>query len=185
MTWTRRPFAALAVCVLLLTGSAGCGSSDAGEPERTASAAPAGRLLDATDEDGRTLREVGAEGAPEVGIEVQPEADASWDVRLTLRNFRFSPAGTAGRAVAGRGLAYLYVDGDLVAELRGPDHRLPGELVPRGTHHVTAQLGADDGTVWAVDGEPVRSTADITASGPDAAAPSPAGGSPASAGRAS
>jgi hypothetical protein len=185
MTWTRRPFAALAVCVLLLTGSAGCGSSDAGEPERTASAVTAGRLLDATDEDGRTLREVDGEGAPEVGIEVQPEDGAGWDVRLTVRNFRFSPAGTTEKAVAGRGLAYLFVDGDLVAELRDPDHRIPDQLVPRGTHHVTARLGADDGTVWAVDGEPVQSTADITASGPGAAASSEGPGPAASDGRAS
>ncbi|MEU1056368.1 hypothetical protein [Streptomyces sp. NPDC005876] len=185
MTWTRRPFAALAVCVLLLTGTAGCGSSDADEPERTASAAPAGRLLDATDEDGRTLREVDGEDAPEVGIEVQPEDGAGWDVRLTVRGFRFSPAGTARQAVAGRGLAYLFVDGDLVAELRGPDHRIPDKLVPRGTHHVTARLGADDGTVWAVDGEPVQSTADITASGPVTVGPAAGDAAPASGGRAS
>ncbi|GGT17128.1 hypothetical protein GCM10010259_58200 [Streptomyces daghestanicus] len=176
MSWTRRGFAALAVCVLLLTGSAGCGTSDTDGPERPAVTAAAGRLLDDTDEDGRRLREVGREDAPEVGIEVQPEADGDWRVRLTVRGFRFSPAGTPAEAVAGRGLAYLYVDGALVARLRDPAHRLAAGLVPRGTHHVTARLYADDGTVWAVDGEPVENTADITASGvTDAAdAPSPA-----------
>ncbi|CAM5268579.1 hypothetical protein SVIOM74S_09713 [Streptomyces violarus] len=50
-----------------------------------------------------------------------------WDVRLTLRNFRFSPAGAAG-VVAGRGLAHLYVDGRLVARLRAPGYRLAGRL---------------------------------------------------------
>ncbi|MET7274062.1 hypothetical protein ABZS59_23145 [Streptomyces flaveolus] len=164
MSWTRGAAAALAVCVLLLTGSAGCGSSDEEEPGPGASPTSAGRLLGDTDEDGRRYREVDAAHAPEVGIEVQHDADDSWDVRLTVRGFRFSPPGTEATAVAGRGVAYLFVDGDLVTPLRGPRYRLAAGLVPRGTHHVTARLHADDGTVWAVDGEPVESTADITAS---------------------
>lgn len=154
----------LAACVLLLTGSAGCGSGDVEEPEAGDSATPVGKLLDATDEEGRRYREVAAEHAPEVGIEVQPEDDDSWDVRLSVRDFRFSPGGTEAKAVAGRGVAHLFLDGDLLTRLRGPRYRLPAGLVPRGTHQITVRLYADDDTVWAVDGEPVESTADITAS---------------------
>jgi hypothetical protein len=164
MSWTRRLCAALAGCVLLLAGSAGCGTGDA--REGGASPAPVGKVLEGRDQDGQPLREVGPEGAPDVGIEVQPDADGGWDVRLTLRNFRFSPAGAAARAVAGRGLARLFVDGRPVTRLRTSAYRLDARLVPRGTHHVTARLQADDGTVWAVDGKPVESTADITASEP-------------------
>ncbi|MFE1025869.1 hypothetical protein ACFW5I_15095 [Streptomyces sp. NPDC058818] len=167
MSWMRGVLAVLAVCVLLLTGPAGCGSGDTGgtgEPEARDSATPVGRLLDATDEEGRRYREVDAERAPEVGIEVQPETDDSWVVRLTVRDFRFSPAGTEAKAVAGRGVAHLFLDGDLLTRLRGPEYRLAADLVPRGTHQLTVRLYADDGTVWAVDGEPVESTADITAS---------------------
>jgi hypothetical protein len=164
MSWTRGLLAALAVCVLLLTGSAGCGSSAAHEGKNGESASPVGKLLDNTDEAGRRYREVQKKGAPEVGIEVQPDADNAWDVRLTVRNFRFSPPGTKPRAVAGRGVAYVFVDDKLVTRLRGLTCRLPARLVPHGTHHVTARLYADDGTVWAVKGEPVESTADITAS---------------------
>jgi hypothetical protein len=164
MTWTRRPFAALALCVLLLAGSAGCGSGDAREAD--ASPSPVGKILEDRDAEGRPYREVGQGSAPDVGIEVQPGGAGGWDVRLTVRNFRFSPAGAAARAVAGRGLARLFVDGRPIARLRAPAHRLDARLVPRGTHRVTARLYADDGTVWAVDGKPVESTADITASGP-------------------
>ncbi|MEU6909988.1 hypothetical protein ACWDZW_30720 [Streptomyces coeruleorubidus] len=165
MSCTRGPLAVLAVCVLLVAGSAGCGSSAERERGGGTSPTPVGRLLDDRDKEGRPYREVGQEDAPGVGIEVQPGAADGWDVRLTLRNFRFSPAGAAG-VVAGRGLAHLYVDGRLVARLRAPGYRLAGRLVPRGTHQVTARLYADDGTVWVVDGEPVESTADITASEP-------------------
>ncbi|MHC3473974.1 hypothetical protein ACYF6T_35480 [Streptomyces sp. 7R007] len=198
MSWTRRAPAALAVCVLLLTGSAGCGTSGGDEGKNGASPSPVGKLLDETDKQGRHYREVGKKDAPEIDVEVQPADDDTWNVRLIVRNFRFSPAGVQARAVAGRGYAYLYVDGRLVTRLRGPAYRLPARLVPHGTHHVTARLYADDGTVWAVDGDPVESTADITASeaqaSPSGATPSAAAagvppgggrGSPDSAGRAS
>ncbi|MFF0201717.1 nuclear transport factor 2 family protein [Streptomyces sp. NPDC005017] len=166
MSWTRRSLAALAVCVLLLTGSAGCRSGEPGEGETDASAAPVGQVLDDRDDQGRPYREVDEEDAPGVGIEVQPDPDgASWDVRLALRGFRFSPPGAPAEAAPGRGFARLYLDGRPVAELRAPGHRLSALLVPRGTHQVTARLYADDGTVWAVNGEPVETTADITASG--------------------
>ncbi|WP_041820222.1 hypothetical protein [Streptomyces davaonensis] len=168
MSWTRGPLAALAVCVLLLTGSAGCGTSGTQDGKNGGvSPSPVGELLDDSDEEGRLYREVDRDQAPEVGVEVEPNSDDSWDVRLTLRGFRFSPAGTKETPVAGRGLAHLYVDGRLIARLRTDRYRLSAELVPRGTHHLTARLYADDGTVWAADGEPIESTTDLTASAAD------------------
>jgi hypothetical protein len=182
MSWTRRSLTALAVCVLLLTGSVGCGSSGAGGDKNGDSPSPVGQVLGDRDDQGQPYREVDEEDAPEVRIEVQPDAGgAGWDVRLGLRNFRFSPPGTPERAAPGRGFARLYLDGSPVAELRDPAHRLAADRVTRGTHQVTARLYADDGTVWAVDGEPVERTADITASGAESAGsrPTGAGGDPA------
>ncbi|MFJ4618573.1 hypothetical protein [Streptomyces sp. NPDC088812] len=184
MSWTRGSLSALAVCVLLVTGSAGCGSGDATEGGGAAGTAvvspePVGEVLEDTDGDGRHYREVGEKDAPDVRVEVEPDARGGWDVRLEVRNFRFSPAGTAARAVAGRGIARLFVDDRAVADLRGPSHDIPAGYLPHGTHQVTARLYADDGTVWAVDGEPVESTADITASEPDDASPGPTGATPA------
>ncbi|SDP48637.1 hypothetical protein SAMN04487981_12433 [Streptomyces sp. cf386] len=173
MSWTRTFLAALAVCALLLTGTAGCGSGAAREQGANGvSPSPVGKVLDDTDDEGRHYREVGEGNAPEVGIEVQPDpgVDGSWDVRLTLHGFRLSPAGARSRAVAGRGLAYLFVDGRLVTRLRTPEYRLSAGLLPRGTHQVTVRLYADDGTVWAVDGEPVERTAALTASEAETAA---------------
>ncbi|AZQ33709.1 hypothetical protein EJ357_09720 [Streptomyces cyaneochromogenes] len=174
MSWTRTFLAALGVCVLLLTGTSGCDSDAAREEgENGVSSSPVGKVLDDTDGEGRHLREVDEDDAPEVGIEVQPdpEGDGAWDVRLTLRDFRFSAAGAQTRAVAGRGLAHLYVDDRLVTRLRNPEYRLASGLVPRGTHQVTVRLYADDGTVWAVDGDPVESTAALTASAAETTAP--------------
>ncbi|MFD4528009.1 hypothetical protein ACFWP7_29565 [Streptomyces sp. NPDC058470] len=163
MSWKRGLLAALAVCALL-GGPAGCGSGAAHEPTDGVSASPVGELLEKTDEAGRHYREIEDEGAPEVAIEVQPESDNGWDVRLTFKRFRFSPAGTRSVAVAGRGIVILYLDGRSIATLRTAEYHLPGALVPRGTHQITARLYADDHTLWAVDAEPVESTADITSS---------------------
>jgi hypothetical protein len=180
MSWTRGLLAALAVCVLLLTGSASCGSGGAQENgENGDSPSPVGKLLDDTDKQGRHYRQVDEANAPEIGIEVQPAADDGWNVRLTVRHFRFSPTGAKAEAVAGRGVARLFVDGHPTAELRTPEYRLPAWYVPHGTHHLTARLYADDGTVWAVDGEPVESTADITASAPAPTGPHEALSAPA------
>ncbi|MFF4898803.1 hypothetical protein [Streptomyces sp. NPDC001068] len=174
MSWTRGLPGALAVCVLLPVAAAGCGSGAAHGERGTGSPSPVGRILDDTDEDGRHYREAGGKQAPEVDTVITPDAAGGWDVRLDVHRFRFSRAGTAARAVAGRGLAYLFVDDGLVTRLRTPGYHLPAGLVPHGTHRVTARLYADDGTVWAVRGEPVESTADITASGAERATPTAA-----------
>ncbi|MEU5523126.1 hypothetical protein ABZ759_21365 [Streptomyces sp. NPDC047860] len=163
MTWRRSIITALAVCVALPAGVAGC-DSRAAQGQDEVSASPVGRLLEERDADGRPYREVNGENAPEVGVEVAPDGDGGWDVRLRVRNFRFSPDGASERAVAGRGMARLEVNGRRVALLRTPEYHLPDSFVPRGTHQITARLYADDGSVWTVDGEPVESTADITVS---------------------
>ncbi|MEU9184509.1 nuclear transport factor 2 family protein [Streptomyces sp. NPDC048484] len=168
MSWTRVRLISLAVCALLgalLTGATGCGSGDAREGDEVRPS-PVGKVLKNTDEEGRHYREVDKKSAPEVAIEIQPDADDGWDVRLTVHHFRFSPAGKEKTAEPGLGYALLRLDDRPLSVLRGPDHHLAGHVVPRGTHQVTVRLHADDDTVWAVDGKPVGSTADITVSDP-------------------
>ena len=166
MSWTRGLLAALAVCVVLVTGSVSCGTSGAKGHKDGQSVSPVGKVLDDTDQEGRHYREVDKDNAPEVGIEVQPATGDCWSVRLTVENFAFSPSNTKAKAVSGRGVAVLFVDDRPVTTLRTPTYRLAAAYVPQGTHKVTARLYADDGTVWAVDGDPVESTADVTASKP-------------------
>ncbi|MDH6552390.1 hypothetical protein [Streptomyces sp. SAI-041] len=166
MSWTRGLLALLAVCALVVTGSVSCGADGARKHEDGQSVSPVGKVLDDTDHEGRHYREVDKDNAPDVGIVVQPDTDDSWSVRLTVENFTFSPSTTRAKAVSGHGVAVLFVDDRPVATLRAPSYRLASAYVPQGTHKVTARLYADDGTVWAVDGAPVESTADVTASEP-------------------
>ncbi|WP_151479516.1 hypothetical protein [Streptomyces albicerus] len=170
MSWTRVLLTALAVCALfgaLLVGATGCGSDDAHEDDGDGvKPSPVGKVLEDTDEEGRHYREIDEKDAPEVAIEIQPDDHDGWDVRLTVSDFRFSPAGTKQTAEPGSGYALLRLDDRPLAQLRDPTHHISGSLVPRGTHQVTVRLHADDDTVWAVDGEPVGSSADITVSEP-------------------
>ncbi|MEW2495706.1 hypothetical protein AB0942_19580 [Streptomyces nodosus] len=163
MSWMRGLLVAL-VAGALLGGSTGCGSGGGHEQRGGVTASPVGKVLAGTDEEGRHYREVDRKDAPEVAVEVQPGARDDWQVRLTVRNFRLSPAGTPPAAVTGHGVVRLFLDGRPLIWLRTTEYRLPGELIPRGTHQLTARLHADDRTVWAVQGKPVESTADITAS---------------------
>ncbi|TWV47526.1 hypothetical protein FRZ03_13660 [Streptomyces misionensis] len=169
MSWTkgtRRRLAALAAG--LVFGTAGCAGGGTAHGDGTGgeavSPSPVGKALSGTDGAGRHLREAEGKDAPRVEVEVTPDSADGWDVRLTFRHFRVSAPGAGPTAVTGRGLACLFVDGRRVARLHAPRYRLPARLVPHGTHHVTARLYADDGTVWAVHGKPVQSTADITVS---------------------
>src|SRR5262245_49813816 len=110
MSWTRKLLAALTVGALL-GGSAGCGSSGAHERKDQVGGSPVGNVLDGTDDGGRHYRDVDEQGAPQAAIEVQPDPRDGWDVRLTVRNFRFSPVGARPVARAGRGVAWLSLDG--------------------------------------------------------------------------
>ncbi|GGW19335.1 hypothetical protein [Streptomyces capoamus] len=179
MSWTkgkRGPLAALAVCVLLPLGAAACTGGEA--HGGTVASSPVGKVLDETDDTGRNLREVSADDAPQVGLEVTPDPAGGWDVRLAFRHFRCSAPTARPAAVTGRGFARLFVDGRGVARLHGTAYHLAAGVVPRGTHEVTARLYADDGTVWAVRGKPVESTADITVSDAEAGTPDPPAASP-------
>ncbi|MYT72855.1 MULTISPECIES: hypothetical protein [unclassified Streptomyces] len=167
-TTPARALAASLLACALVTGLAGCGADDGGPRQ-------VGKVLDTTDDDGRHFRQVPGDDAPGVGLIVQPDPrpDGGWDIKVRVRNFRFSPKDAAARPVHGRGYAQLYLDGTRLSRLRAVDYRLPGTRLSRGTHKVTARLYADDGTVWAVEGRPVEATADLTASGAETASPSP------------
>ncbi|TXS77858.1 hypothetical protein [Streptomyces sp. sk2.1] len=125
-----------------------------------------GRLLTADDGSGNRLREVDAEGAPAVTVAVRRDSEDGWNVRLTVRDFRFTPDSVGGAALLGRGHARLFLDGRPLARVYGSWYHLPASLVrgAGGGTGLTARLYADDHTAWAVNGAPVQATASLAAS---------------------
>ncbi|MFD9354967.1 hypothetical protein [Streptomyces sp. NPDC060031] len=160
------------VLVLLLTGgaAAGCGGRATthhkpGTSHEQASGST-GTLLTTDDGAGHRLRQVPAEGAPEVRVAARPDSEDGWNLQLTVRNFDFTPDSTGGAALLGAGHAHLELDGRKLARLYGPWFHLPAAQVPEGTHTLTVRLYADDHTAWAVAGKPVEGTLQLTAGPP-------------------
>nr|WP_199828011.1 hypothetical protein [Streptomyces sp. XY332] len=158
--------------VLLLVGGAatGCGGRPTthhkpgtGHEQATGSV---GTLLEAQDPTGHRLREVPAEGAPQVQLAARPDSEDGWNLQLTVKNFRFTPDSTGGAALPGAGHAHLELDGRKLARLYGPWFHLPAAQVPEGAHTLTVRLYADDHTAWTVAGKPVEGTAQLTAAAP-------------------
>lgn len=171
-TRRRARTAALLTLVLLLVGGAatGCGGRATTHHKPGTSHEQAtgsvGTLLDAQDPTGHRLREVPAEGAPEVQLAARPDSEDGWNLQLTVKNFRFTPDSTGGAALPGAGHAHLELDGQKLARLYGPWFHLPAAQVPEGAHTLTVRLYADDHTAWAVTGKPIEGTAQLTAAAP-------------------
>ncbi|WKV76409.1 cupredoxin domain-containing protein [Streptomyces sp. PCS3-D2] len=163
----------LALALLLAGGAAtGCGGRATthhkpGTSHEQASGS-VGTLLAAADAAGHTLREVPAEGAPDVRLALRPDSEDGWNLQLTVNNFRFTPDSTGGAALPGAGHAHLELDGRKIARLYGPWFHLPAAQVPEGAHTLTVRLYADDHTAWAVAGKPVEAAARLTAPPPGA-----------------
>ncbi|MDG4862936.1 hypothetical protein P8605_32835 [Streptomyces sp. T-3] len=162
-----RPLAALAAAILILGTIGACGGRATthhkpGTSHEQASGS-VGKLLTTKDDGGHRFRQVASDGAPEVTLAVRPDSEDGWNLRLTVRNFRFTPDSVGGAALPGRGHAHLYLGDRKIARVYGTWFHLPGSLVPRGTHRLTARLYADDHTVWAVDGKAVEGSARLAA----------------------
>ncbi|MFJ4781190.1 hypothetical protein [Streptomyces sp. NPDC088762] len=165
----------LVVALLLAGGAAtGCGGRATthhkpGTSHEQASGS-VGTLLTADDGAGHRLREVPAEGAPEVQLTTRPDSEDGWNLQLAVKNFRFTPDSTGGAALPGAGHAHLELDGRKLARLYGPWFHLPAAQVPEGTHTLTVRLYADDHTAWAVSGKPVETAVPLIAGPPGQAA---------------
>jgi hypothetical protein len=154
--------AGLGVAALTLSGCAGpddTGGSGTPAAERTQSA---GTVLGQETQDGLTLREVPAEEAPSVGLDVTEDSHGGWNVHLPTEDFAFTPQDAGGDATGGEGHAHLYLDGEKITRVYGPWFYLDADEVPTGEHELTATLNADDHTTWAVDGKPVESSTTVS-----------------------
>lgn len=178
--WTpprgRRSAAALLAAALLL-GASACGGRATTHHKPGTSHEQAtgsnGRLLTADDGSGNRLRQVDAQGAPEVTVAARPDSEDGWNVHLSVRNFRFTPDSVGGAALLGRGHARLFLDDHPLARVYGTWFHLPKSLLRTagdGTR-LTARLYADDHTAWAVGSALVQAT---TTLGGATSAPAPA-----------
>lgn len=154
----------VAAVVLAMVAIAGCAEGES-TSDGSAANGSVGQLLDKTSADGHQLREVPADEAPRVRLEVAEDSDSGWNVHLDTEGFAFAPERVGEAARPGEGHAHLYLDGEKIARLYGAWYYLSASAVPSGEHELRISLNANDHTTWAVDGKPVSDTARIVSTG--------------------
>lgn len=112
--------------------------------------------MSASAAEGHALREVPAEEAPSVQLEVTEDPwGTGWVVHVVTEDFEFAPE-ALGELRAQEGHAHLYLDGEKINRLYGPWYNLPASAVSAGEHELTVTLNSNDNHAqWAVDGEPI------------------------------
>lgn len=142
--------AALALAAGCAGGSNQTGPGDAGS---------AGKSIGSGD---HHLRQVPADQAPRLQLEVREDPHGGWNLHLVTDRFRFTPAQANKKPTPNTGHARLYVDGDKLTRLYGPWYYLSPDMVATGKHTLRVELNANDHSVWAVKGEAVEARARIT-----------------------
>jgi hypothetical protein len=157
--------AAVAAIALSISGCAGEPASTVTTPVEEVSAATNGEVLDLIDQSGHQLREVPAEGAPGVAIEVTEDAKSGWNIRVDTTNFNWAPEHASTEAQPGEGHAHLMIDGKKYTRIYGDWFYLPATALTAGEHEVMVSLSANDHTTYAVDSKPVAAATMVMASG--------------------
>ncbi len=104
--------------------------------------------------------DVPAEQAPKVVLEVTEDAKSGYNIKLTTENFTFTPESINGSNVMSEGHAHLYVDDEKISRLYGPNFHYDESFEGTKTFKVT--LNANDHSEYAVNGEVISASVDIT-----------------------
>jgi len=104
--------------------------------------------------------EVGADKAPSVKVLADADAVSGWNVTLVTSNFKFAPQDVNETDVEGEGHAHIWVDGKKVGRVYGHNYHL-GAL-GEGDHEITVTLNTNKHKDFAVDGEAISDSIDVT-----------------------
>lgn len=104
--------------------------------------------------------EVAAENAPTVDLEVFADPAGGVNIHVLTEDFTVAPEAASTDHVEGEGHFHLYVDGAKV--LRFYDEWIHYAGVAEGDVEIAVSLNANDHAAYAVDGEEIRATVDVT-----------------------
>ena len=103
---------------------------------------------------------VSEDEAPKVELVVSEDKKSGYNVKVITTDFTFTPGDVNGENVVGEGHAHLYVDGEKVARIYGPYYHYDGNFEGTKTFRVT--LNSNDHGEYAVDGEVIESSVEVT-----------------------
>jgi hypothetical protein len=155
-----------ALIVAIGLALSGCGG---GEDAATASSIPAdatnGSLSDRIDQAGHQFRNVDADTAPTVEVDLLEDPMGGWNLKVDTTNFRWAPENVSTEAIPGEGHGHVFMDGKKVARLYGPWFHISPTSLSKGKHTVTVTLNANDHTAYAVDDVQVTDSVTVDAAG--------------------
>ena len=149
-------FAFVALLMGWVLGYVVASTSDDDEPETTA-------RTEKLEDHKHGLYEVAAENAPAVQVLAEEDELGGWNVTLVTENFEFTPTAVNEEDVEGTGHAHIWVDGEKIGRVYSNYYHLPS--LGAGEHEITVTLNTNMHMDYAVDGEEVRGTINVTESG--------------------
>ena len=156
-TVTKGNAAALVVAALLVGWTAGYVLAEVtGDDSATSDTAGTNELASHAHE----LFEVEVANAPQVQLIADEDELGGWNITLVTKNFEFTPTDVNEDDVAGTGHAHIWVDGEKMGRVYGNYYHLPS--LGEGEHEITVTLNTNSHRDYAVEGEEVRATIEIT-----------------------
>lgn len=141
-------------------GGFALGAMATGENDNESETAHSAEMIDTGHSHSGSMFMVNAEDAPTLQLMVMEDAKSGYNVKLATENFTFTPDDVNGENVVGEGHAHLYVDGEKVGRLYGPDFHYDGTF--EGTKTFKATLNANDHSEYAVDGAVIEASVEVT-----------------------
>ncbi len=100
----------------------------------------------------------------DLGIEAQVDDRGGVGVHIMAQNWTWAPENVNGPHVPGEGHAHIYVDGEKVNRVYGPNYYLRG--LAEGERHISVTLNANSHNELLVAGEKIEASTMVTVTGP-------------------
>ncbi len=97
--------------------------------------------------------------APTVDLVVEEDAKSGWNITVKTTDFKFMPGSVNEENVVGEGHAHLFVDGEKVARLYGPDFHYDVNFDGVKTFKVT--LNANDHSEYMVGDDMISASKEV------------------------
>jgi len=92
--------------------------------------------------------------APSLDMQVHPDPDSGWNIKLLTSNFKFSPAHTGSKHIFGEGHAHLYINDKKVSRIYGDWYYLAS--LPLGENKLRVTLNTNDHKLYILNNKAIE-----------------------------
>ena len=95
---------------------------------------------------------------PTLMLNLKAEGNCTFNLHMTVQNFRLAPENVNGPHLSGEGHAHLYADGVKLARVYSEWFHF---TAPKGSKSIEVTLNSNDHATLVAGGEPITATADL------------------------